>query len=267
VIGVRKGIGLFIVRSLARLTGVSILLYFAGCAPQKNIVRERNLPLDQLVARVHSRSESIRTVTGNGSITIESPEESNSGSFDVELRKPDSMLVELRGPFGIHAATLSLSREQFVFFNRMNNEAIIGAPDGKTIQSMFHFTIQFDEILNAFTGDFPFAMDPDSLERFYVQDGLYVAIYKDHGMHREYKIDGDTNIIVHYRLLDSENQPVINAVASRPTEAGDIVVPRLLRVIFPKEHRSITVAYSDIHLNDSVSCAFTLPDNIDKIYK
>ncbi|HLX13324.1 MAG TPA: DUF4292 domain-containing protein [Bacteroidota bacterium] len=238
-----------------------------GCAPQKQITHERNLGIDAVLARVRQRNEAIHTLTGNGSISVESPEQSASGSFDLMLRKPDSVLVEIHGPFGIHAATLALNRQQFVFFNRMQNVAFIGAPDGKTINSLFRLNMQFDEILDAFTGEFPLAVNPDSLVRFDVENGLYVATYKDHGQVREYHIDGDAFLITAYRLVDAEGKAIVTAMASRTDESGAIPMPRLLRVIFPAEHRSITVAYSDLHLNDSVSCGFTLPADVQKEYR
>ena len=223
------------------------------------------MPLDEVLRRVRERNAGVRTLRGNGSITVESPEGGQNGSFEASLRKPDSMLVEFRGPFGIHFATLSLSREQFLFYNRMENKAIVGKPDGSVLQSMFKLKMQFDEILNAFTGEFPPAGAADSLERFTVHDDQYVIAYKSDGGAKEYRVDGDAFVVTSYRVLDADSSAIMYSSASELEPADERVMPRLLRVVFPKERRSVTIAYDDIEINGPVGCSFTLPKQAEVI--
>src|SRR5438552_3424073 len=123
-------------------------MFLAGCGgPKETAKLEHNLPIDSVFARVQQRYAYVKTLKGGGSITVESREASQNGSFDVDLKKPDSVLVELHGPFGLHVGTLSLSRDQFIFYNRMENNAVVGKPDGETLHSMFHLNMQFDELL------------------------------------------------------------------------------------------------------------------------
>jgi hypothetical protein len=74
-------------------------------------------------------------------------------------------------------------------------------------------------------------------------------------------------MIASYRELDSLNKPVVIATSGRFDAEGEIPMARLLRVIFPHDRRAITVAYDNVSPNDSVSCAFTLPENVEKIYR
>ena len=225
--------------------------------------------LDDVLHQIAERNEKVHTLKGDGSITVESPEGSNSGSFDAYLKKPDSLRVELNGPFGIHIGTLTLSRDQFLFYNRMENTAIIGKPDGTTLRSMFRIKMQFDEVIHAFTGEFPPAALTDSLERFYVHDDQYVVTYRTPECVKEYHIDGDTFVITSYRVIDRSGSVVLAADAAR-IESGDdapIAMPMLLRVVFPREHRSVTIAYDGVQLNEPVECSFTLPKQAEVIYR
>ena len=39
----------------------------------------------------------------------------------------------------------------------------------------------------------------------------------------------------------------------------NFAMPRVVRVIVPEEHRSVTIAYGDLKINQPVRCSFTLP--------
>ena len=245
-----------------------MLLIYGGCVtPKETIKKELTLSLAEVLQRVRERHSFIRTLRGNGSITVESPQSSNSGSFDVDLKKPDSVRVELHGPFGLHVGTLSLSREQFIFYNRMENTAFIGKPDGRTLQSIFHLNMEFDELVWAFTGEYPLSIKGDSLKRFSVDEGAYIALYQSGGEQKEYRIDGNDFVVNNYRIIGPDGKMILNASASRPTTVDDRTMPTLLRVVFPVERRSVTIAYDEINLNGPVGCTFDLPDRVDRIFR
>jgi outer membrane lipoprotein-sorting protein len=247
-----------------------VVVLLGGCVSTKKLIRrERTMALNDVLLEVGARNSKVHSLKGDGSITVESPEGSNTGSFDAYLKKPDSLRVELNGPFGIHIGTLTLSREQFLFYNRMENTAIVGKPDGTTLRSMFRLKMKFDEVIHAFTGEFPSAAADDSLERFYVYDDQYVIKYHTQDGSKEYHIDGDTFIITSYRVYDNSGNISLAADATR-IESGDdmpIAMPMLLRVIFPQEHRSVTIAYDGVQLNEPVGCSFTLPRKAEVIYR
>lgn len=234
-----------------------------SCAPQQHVVRERTLDADEVLRRVHERNSIIRTLSGSGFITVETREASTSGSFYVCLKKPDSLRVEFKGPFGIHVATLALSRDQFLFYNRKENTARVGKPDGTMLQSLFHLKMKFDEVLDAFAGEFPPADEYDTLSRFFVDKDLYVLVYRSEQVAKEYRVDGDGFLVSGYREFDAEGNPSLIAFTTRTTETSSITMPSLLRIVFPKERRSITIAYDDIQVNEPVNCSFTLPKHVE----
>jgi len=253
------------VKALVCIISCMLAAGYYGCAPSRNVTKERNLPVEEVLRRVRERNGGIRTLEGEGSITIESPEASHRGSFNMRLKKPDSLRVELSGPFGIHVGTLMLSRERFIYYSWMENTAVIGKPDSKTLNSVLRLKMQFDDIIRAFTGEFPTPGGGDSVEQFTVEDGLYLVRYQTGEGRKEARIDGDAFIVTSYRVLDEFGKPSLTAIASEAEDAENIAVPRMLRVIFPKERRSITIAYDNVKLNEPVVCSFVLPKKAEVI--
>lgn len=243
----------------------TVVLNLIGCAPTRQATRDRAATAEEVMRRVHERDRVIQTVRGNGSITIETLQASNSGSFDLHLRKPDSLRVELSGPFGIRVGTLMLAREQFLFYNWRENTVSIGQPDGRTLSSLFHLTLRFDEILQAFTGEFMGGIAGDSLISFTAEEDGYTLRYRYLDGTKEYRVDPDVFIVTSYRLLDASGRPTLIALASHVDTDTIVPMPRLLRVILPVERRSLTIAYDDLSLSDPVRCDFTPPPQAEVI--
>jgi outer membrane lipoprotein-sorting protein len=239
---------------------IVLLISLNGCAPALKTAGESPLAAGEILRRVHERNEAVRTLKGEGTITVEAPEGSNTGFFTASLKKPDSLLVEFKGPFGIHVGTLLLSRQRFIFFNRMENRAVLGRPDGRTLQSMFKLRMDFDQILNAFTGEFPEASRGDTLSGpVAIEDNAYVLQYRNPAGGTEYRIDGETFVVRSYTVADTPGDPAVTATTERIDNSAPVPMPRFLRVIFPRERRSITIAYDDIETNKPVDCSFVLP--------
>lgn len=249
-------------------SGILIVFLVAGfvsCTSTRKITYDRALSLKEVLKRVQERNDKIKTIQGKGTITVESSEKSNSGSFSVDLKKPDSLRMELHGPFGIRVGTLMLSREQFLFYNWMENTAVVGKPDGKTLNSLFRLKMQFDQILNAFTGEIQKEDDRDTLDGFTVENNLYIIRYHFGKVKKEYRIDGDAFIVTDYRITDENGETVITAHASEIEDFEDIPSPKFLRIIFQKERRSVTVAYDDLLFNENVTCSFNVPKQAEII--
>jgi outer membrane lipoprotein-sorting protein len=238
-----------------------------SCAPTRKITTERSLSLDDVLGRVKERNEKIKTLSGEGTITVESSESSTSGSFTVDMKKPDSLRMEFRGPFGIRAATLMLSREKFFFYNWMENTTIVGTPDGKTLNSILRLKMQFDQIINTFTGEIRSVGDRDSLLQYSVENNYYVMRYQSPEGKKECWIDGDSFIVTDYRATNDQGETVLIANTSDPEEIGEVQLPTFIRVVFPKESQGVTIAYDEIKINEPVSCRFVFPKQAEIIYR
>lgn len=225
------------------------------------------LSAEEIIAEVTARAKAITTLKGEGEITVESHDGSTSASFDVYLKKPDSVRVEFKGPFGLRVGTLLLTKDKFILYDRTENTAIVGTPDGKTLQSLFRLKMQFEEILSAFTGEFFFKNQTDSLIKFSVHDDQYVLRYQEKDEQREIEVDGTAFFVSSLRLLNQSGNTRFYASAKHPIETNLLMMPSWLRLVYPEEGRSVTISYEDIELNTSVRCSITIPENAEVILR
>ena len=62
-----------------------------GCAGSKETSKIKINTIADLQKYFERRDEQINTLTGSGSITIETPESANNARFKVKIKKPDSL--------------------------------------------------------------------------------------------------------------------------------------------------------------------------------
>jgi outer membrane lipoprotein-sorting protein len=254
------------VRRLFVILFVVILFGLDGCGSSERITTERSLTFSDVLTRAAERDDRIQTLNGKGSITIETPEASNSGSFRVRLKKPDSLTVEIRGPFGVRVATLALTREQFLYYDWMENRAIVGKPEERMLRQILHLAISFQEIFGVFTGVFPQNDSSDTIRQFTTGNDAYNVLFRSSTRSKQYSIDGETYIIKEYSISDNSTGILMTASASDFTDDTPSL-PQFLRIVFPAERRSITITYDDIRVNVPVSCVFEVPKQAEIIYR
>ncbi|MBI4534839.1 MAG: hypothetical protein HY708_01085, partial [Ignavibacteriae bacterium] len=96
-------------------------LCLTSCASKRSelLLDTRVTPPEVVLAMVDAKEKKIQTMVGTGSLTFESPEIAGTAAFESSLRKPDSLLVTLEGPFGIDVGTFFLSRDRYVMYNSL----------------------------------------------------------------------------------------------------------------------------------------------------
>jgi outer membrane lipoprotein-sorting protein len=132
---------------------LSVLLIL-GCAGSKETSKIKINTAADLQKYFEGRDKQIHTFIGSGSITIETPESANNARFEVKIKKPDSLLIELTGPFGISVGTLMLSRQSYIFYNSLENRVQRGSSGINSLKPIVNLDFSFDDVINLFTGSF-----------------------------------------------------------------------------------------------------------------
>ncbi|MEW6510820.1 MAG: DUF4292 domain-containing protein [Bacteroidota bacterium] len=245
----------------ATVLGVGMLLV-ASCGPSSSVLVNdlRDLPADVLAARLHARDGRITSMTGKGSVLFEGPEASGSAYFSMALKKPDSLLIMLEGPFGIDAGFLFLSRAKYVMYNSMENRAVTGVPTPETIRGTIPVELTAEQILTMFRGGFTL---PDTSPSAYVlEDGAVRAEYIVRGERQTFWVDPQDNLVVRYEARDRSEALQIEATASRVTQQDGVAAPRRVTVRFPSRGQRVSISYSSLELNPAhASLEYTLPAN------
>jgi outer membrane lipoprotein-sorting protein len=197
---------------------------------------------------------------GRGSVSFESPEVAGSAFFAMSLKKPDSLLIMLEGPFGIDAGFLFLSREKFVLYNSLENRVFTGVPSPAAIRSVLPIELTFEQIMEAFTGGFrlPTAVP----EHSGMEDETYRVSYRREGKVHTYWIDPAYSLVTRYEVRDSSGVLLIEASSSRVVEKAGVPVPGHVSITFPEDGRRLTIHYTSIEVNgEDVSFDYTIPPN------
>ena len=241
----------------------ALVLGALSCAPTAELALDTDAtPSAELLRRVLDRSSALLSLTGDGTLTFDAPELSGSAAFSSSLKRPDSLLLVLEGPFGIDVGTVFLSREKYVVYNSMENSVMTGNPAGRSIRSVIPFDLTVNQMFDAFAGIFlpPQADGPP--DRYDIDDGRFRLSYACGEERCEYWVDPAALLVTRYRRTSQEGLVILEASCSSLADDNGAVAPRKISIRFPREGRRLSIAYRSLSLNtDDLSFAFSVPPN------
>jgi hypothetical protein len=233
-----------------------------SCAPRRSDVGLGSLPLPAplLLDQVEQRNATVRTLVGRGNLTFDSPEVAGSAFFRAALKRPDSLLLRLQGPFGIDVGTFFLSRERFVMYNAMENVVNSGDPSSAAIRSLIPFDLGAEDLVNVFGGMFPFPRDRAGIKIADVDGDITHLMLDDGNGQCDYWVDTGRLAVTKLRRLNAAGEILVEMEARDFKEYDGVALPRHLRLTFPGATRTVSVYYTSLSPNgDPPSFAFTVP--------
>ena len=239
---------------------------FFSCAPSRNFGHLIPLPADEIVRKMRERTISIKSMEAEGTLTIESPENSGKTNFELLMKRPDSLWMKFTGPFGISLGTLMLSRQQFIFYNARENRRLVGTPSAETLERVFSVALSFEEILDVVTGSFCVVDAGDTVRRVSISEDQYILEALTPFGKKELWVDGEAFVTTKSATFDHEGRPIITGSASRVETINGTNMPHLIRIILPKRRQSASIAYRTVSINTKTEKRFTLPSDTAEIY-
>jgi outer membrane lipoprotein-sorting protein len=221
----------------------------------------------QIHERVRTNLERIRTLTGSGTLSVESPEMAGSGSFEIALRKPDSVLLRIEGPFGIEVGSALVTRKEFRFYNSLRNQLIFGATSPANMSRYLRMNVTFDDLLNLFAGSSFLAEDQSAAGDLSIEDDLYVLTYRWPDHTRRYWVDPASLLIAKIQHLDSRGILTTEQRYSNFRTSGDVTFPSDIRFIMNSERRILSVHYGTTTMNtELLDFTMRVPDNAQRVH-
>jgi outer membrane lipoprotein-sorting protein len=255
---------------MSRIQGAALVLIVvlvAGCAsvPKADLAGKTVNP--ETVQRiVRGNYEKVRSMTGSGTISVETPEMAQSGSFELFLRKPDSVLVRIEGPFGISVGSALITRDEFVFYNSLQNQVVTGPVTSANLNRILRVKLTFDELMTLFTGGRFLASDDASPETVSVEDNQYVLTYKSADGTRRYWLDPASLLITRIQHLDPGGKMYFEERYEKFRTYGDASLPRFIRVTQHATQRMIGVTFSSLAINTGgAPLVVDIPKNAERI--
>jgi hypothetical protein len=248
---------------------VVVLVLLSSCAPRREgvMLDTQKTSASQLMTLARQADDRLHSLSGRGTISFESPEMSGSASFTLTVRKPDSLLVQLEGPFGIDAGLFFLSRERFVMYNSFQNTVYAGTPSPQSLRSLIPLDLSYDQIFAVFTGSIPLPTHAE-LTKYGTDDGLFLLRYTSTDRLATYWVDPDELLVRRFEMRNGDGEVVLEGTSSGVIDHDGLRIARRLSLTMPGEGRRISVAFSRADLNtDDLAFDYSIPASARKLIR
>jgi outer membrane lipoprotein-sorting protein len=246
---------------------VLFFLSFIGCRTTSTLnLGNRSITSAEVQEISRTHHARIQSIQGKGRISVETPEIAQSGAFILTLRKPDSVLITLQGPFGIKVGSALVTRTGFSFYNSLENKLITGSASIENLNRILHVQLSFDDLLNIFTGGGFLDDDLRSPDETRIEDDQYVFIYTSHNSSRRYWIEPTSLYIQRIQFFDQSGKLTLEQAFNDFENVDGIGMPHAIRITQPKTQQMLTLKYSVIMVNvEQLQFTFTIPQNAERI--
>ena len=247
-----------------------ILLFLLSCAPKRSeiFLDTERVSASTLIGLIEANERKVQTIVGRGIVSFESPRLAGSASFELSMKKPDSLLAVFEGPFGIDLGLLFLSRQKYVMYNSTENTAVTGIPSANIVRSVIPFDLAYDQILSVFSGFFSIPSNLENLRKYAIVDDQFFLSFERADSTCNYWIDPAYLRVSRYEVLDSRQQLLLEARSSAFIEQDEVNVPKRISITFPREDRNVSLYYSKIRVNDpSPSFDYSIPSNAHTVVR
>ncbi|MBM4162204.1 MAG: DUF4292 domain-containing protein [Ignavibacteria bacterium] len=244
------------------------LVAAAGCAPTAStrVVTGATTP-ERVRKSVNENQQRVQSLKGTGNITVETPEIAQSGSFELALRKPDSVLIKFEGPFGIDVGAALLTPKDFHFYSSLQNRLITGSMNNSNLRRIFRIDTDFEELINLLTGGSFFAEDQGAPDALTVEEDQFVLVYERNGRSRRYWIDPSSLLIAKIQHLDSVGKPVFEQRFSNFRSIQGTSLPHQIRFLQFKERRAVSISFSTMMVNaGELHFLLDVPKNAQRVW-
>jgi outer membrane lipoprotein-sorting protein len=238
-----------------------------GCSSSSSLRTSARTVTPELVQQnVRTNQERVRSLKGSGNITLETPEIAQSGSFELMLRKPDSVFVKLEGPFGIEVGAALLTRKEFFFYNSLQNRLISGMMNASNLRRILRVNLSFDELLNMITGGTFFPEDQGAPDTVTIEDNQSVLTYRHESGSRRYWIDPESLLIARIQHVDRQGKLRFEQRFANFRSIEGTSLPYRVRITQLAERRTVALSYSSIAINtDALRFTLEVPENAERV--
>lgn len=235
-----------------------------GCVPSKPTEEVEILPSERLINKLEANRRRIRAFEGNGTITIRSSELNNSASFRIVVSKPDSIYLVIMGPFGIELAKAMVTKENFSFYDALQNTVYTGESSDEILKEIFKINLSFNDLIDAFVGSVNLTdklyTQPSNYEIVYDQ---YILTYTDPATNNKTKYNVDVRElgITDYVLSDNTGE-ILEGKYSKFSLLEGVAVPYHIEVRNKRDNQLVVIDYRNMAANErDIYIDYEVPDD------
>jgi len=243
------------------LSFIFVVSLFISCSAPKKI-EDDGFDIRDVIKQINNSSKKIKSLKGAGNISLENESGANSGSFKINLLKPDSISLSITGPFGINVAKALITRDSFLFHDSFNNVAVKGKTTKRNISEIFKLNIDFDDILSVLSCSPDFFRESNLEPQIDLQasENEAVIIYQKEGDIIKYYLNLE-NKYISKRVVYSGSGKIISEENYQSYYKKDNMwLPRSIKIVLPYENQLLSLYFEKQEINtDNLSFNFTIP--------
>jgi len=239
--------------------------FFYGCVPSKPLNEVEILPSERLINKLEANRRKINNFEGVGILSIESEQYDNSANFRVVMQKPDSIYLTILGPFGIELAQALVTKDNYIFYDALENRAYTGEVNEDILRDIFKINLSFSDLMDAFVGSVNLTSNlykqPDE---YVVEYDKYILTYIDseNKLTTTYKVDIRELSITDYELITDDGLTNIQGKYSNFEILESVAVPFSIEIKNIIAEQKLHIDYRNIVANQrNVYIDFSVPDD------
>ena len=240
-------------------------LFLNGCSPSPTVQVDRMISSDRLVKRIEANRRKIKSFAGTGSISIKTTDLDAKSSFQVEIKKPDSVKVSFYGPFGIDLALALITPQNFQFYDAINNTYYKGKVKPGVMKDILKINISFDELIDLATGSVNLTDKLSSEPAKFEADGdLYKLTYLDSVSRQSsiFWIRSEELEIRQYQQNDANEKNLVDAQYSDFMKIEETPIPKQINMNDLLNSQKIKIEYRTIEINKEIGkLKIDIPDD------
>jgi len=247
---------------------LTILILIAGCS---GVLKRKPLTLDQItIAEIKHRIEQnnlkYHSMKARAQISVESPRISFVAGSNIVLKKPDSLLIKIKAPFGISAGSVFIDRNQFIVYNSFENSVYSGYSKDIALKHFLPVDLKLENIIQAFSGKHPLDFyDKDSLA---IDRNKYLIIGLKNNLKRKYWIDPQKFVVTEFQLLNEKDDTLIKLEYKQFEKKSRVFLPKLIQIFQPDQKTRVTIFYTSLEANCKLSekdFIIKIPEQVERI--
>ncbi len=234
-----------------------------ACSSVKVLDLSRTTP-EEILQRVRLNQGVVSTLQASGAISIESAEFSGTGSISVSLKRPDSLLIKIEGPFGLDIGSMLLTEERFIYYDSYSNRVVTGATTKKNIRNLLRVDLSFSDVMDLISGTTSLTrqvVPPDSIA---VDGGDLVLYFHNASSTERYRVDAERSVVTRYEVF-GDDEPILLTRFAKFSRIENTMLPHSIRVLTRKQ--GLSLHYDEITINKPrLDLFISIPENARRIY-
>lgn len=227
----------------------ALLLFLAGCSSKETVAIDGSLSPHAIIAQVNSMTASVQTFSALGSLSVETPQMSQAVGFDLAVKKPDSIMISIEGPFGITVGKALFTKESFIAYNALNNTLYQGNPQVGMQSLPFFAGINTDIMLDALSGIRRFGDTMSEPDSFSIGKNSYIFTFMHQLQRTKFFVDGRSFLITRVVTYRNNGSIVWEERYTYTRLKEGRWEPSTIWISVPDRSMSMEFIYDEISLN------------------